>query len=104
MWLKLCHSEGPRDVTVDAVPESFRSGYPGRMSTKHVRTAADLVRFDAGLKIDCGNCGAAGTLDGMEAFKIGGMRPLSNLARRLRCKRCGHKDARLTVLSPQPGR
>ena len=74
------------------------------MSTKHVRNAADLVRFGAGLKIDCGECGAARTLDGFEAFKIGGMKPLSNLARRLRCKRCGSKEARLTVLSPPAGR
>ena len=74
------------------------------MSTKHVRTAADLVRFGAGLKVECGSCGAARTLDGMEAFKIGGMRPLVNLARRLRCKRCGGKEARLTVLSPPAGR
>ena len=74
------------------------------MSTKHVRTAADLVRFGAGLKIDCGGCGAARTLDGIEAFKIGGMRPLGDLARRLRCNRCGLKQARLTVLSPPPDR
>ena len=74
------------------------------MSTKHVRTGADLVRFGASVRIDCGSCGAARTLDGMEAFKIGGMRPLSNLARRLTCKRCGQKQARLTELSPPPGR
>ena len=74
------------------------------MSTKHVRTAADLVRFGAGLKVECGSCGAARTLDGMEAFKIGGMRPLDGLARRLKCKRCGLKQARLTVLSPPPVR
>ena len=86
------------------VPESFHSAYAAPMSTKHVRNAADLVRFGAGLKIDCGSCGAARTLDGMEAFKIGGMRPLSNLACRLRCERCGQKQARLTVLSPPPGR
>ena len=74
------------------------------MSTKHVRTAADLVRFGAGLKIECGSCGAARTLDGMEAFKIGGIRPLRDLAPRLMCKRCGNKDARLAVLSPPAGR
>lgn len=39
------------------------------MSTKHVRTAADLVRFDAGLWIECGDCGSARTLDGYEVAK-----------------------------------
>lgn len=86
------------------VLESFLPAYPEAMSTKHVRNAADLVRFGAGLKIDCGSCGAARTLDGMEAFKIGGRRPLSALAARLKCNRCGLKQARLTVLSPPPQR
>ena len=31
------------------------------MSTKHIRTIADLVRFGAGLKIECGSCGSART-------------------------------------------
>lgn len=86
------------------VLESFQPAYADAMSTKHIRNAADLIRFGAGLKIDCGGCGAARTLDGMDAFKIGGMRPLSILARRLRCKRCGRKEARLTILSPPAGR
>jgi hypothetical protein len=34
------------------------------MSTKHIDTAADLVRFGASVKIDCGSCGASRTLDG----------------------------------------
>jgi hypothetical protein len=36
------------------------------MSTKHVRTAADLVRFKCGLKIECGSCGYARTMNGFD--------------------------------------
>ena len=71
------------------------------MSTKHIRTNGDLVRFGAGLKVECTGCGAARTLDGLEAAKIGGgASPLSVLAGRLRCARCGIKEARLTILPP----
>ena len=70
------------------------------MSTKHVRTTADLVRFGAGLKVECGDCGASRTLDGYEAAKLGGVVPLRLLAQRLRCARCGVKAAKLIVLPP----
>jgi len=36
------------------------------MSTKHIRSTADLVRFGASLKIECGHCGAARTRTGPE--------------------------------------
>ncbi len=73
------------------------------MSTKHINTAADLVRFGAGLKIECGNCGAAKTLDALESCKIGGGRSLAELRPRLRCERCercGGQSAILTILPP----
>ena len=70
------------------------------MSTKHIRTTADLVRFGAGLKIECGACGAARTVDGYEASKLGGVQPLAKLGRRLKCGRCGAKEARLAILPP----
>lgn len=70
------------------------------MSTKHVRTAADLVRFGAALKVDCSHCGASRTLDGPEAVKACGSGPLRGLSRRLRCRRCGMKQARVAVLPP----
>lgn len=70
------------------------------MSTKHIRTIADLVRFGAGLRIECGSCGAAKTVDGFEAGKLGGAQALEVLRRRLKCSRCGKKAARLTVLPP----
>ncbi len=34
------------------------------MSTKHVNTAADLVRYGASLKVEYGGCGAAKTMSG----------------------------------------
>lgn len=70
------------------------------MSTKHVRTVADLVRFGAGLKIECRNCGAARSLDGFEMAKHGGTGSLRALERRMRCGRCGERDAAFAVLPP----
>ena len=71
------------------------------MSTKHVRSVADLVRFGAGVKIECRSCGAARSLDGIELAKSGaGSVSLAELAPRLRCARCGERDAALTILPP----
>ena len=50
------------------------------MSTKHIRTVANLVRFGAGLKIECGSCGDARTEDGFEladALGTGDLREMS---------------------------
>ncbi len=68
------------------------------MSFKHVRTAGDLVRFGAALKVDCGNCGASRTLSGPEAVQALGLGPLTRATARLKCARCGMKSARLAVL------
>lgn len=70
------------------------------MSTKHVRTNADLVRFGASVKIDCGACGASKTLNGAEMVKSCGAGRLAGCERRLKCSRCGAKEAWLTVLPP----
>jgi hypothetical protein len=40
------------------------------MSTKLVRTAADLVRFNCGLDIECGGCGHARTMVGFEGLDL----------------------------------
>lgn len=74
------------------------------MSTKHIRTVADLVRFGAGLTIECGGCGAARTLDGFGAAKLGGAARLTELAKRLKCGRWGEKAAKLLILPPLPPR
>jgi hypothetical protein len=68
------------------------------MSTKHVRTAADLVRFGSGLRVDCGTCGAYRTMDGFEVARTAGTGSLAAIARRMRCSRCGAKDAQFALL------
>jgi hypothetical protein len=65
------------------------------MSTKHVRSVSDLVRFKCSLRTDCGDCGSTRTVTGYEAAKIGGVGSLDGLARRLKCTRCGMKAADL---------
>lgn len=70
------------------------------MSTKHSRTAADLVRFGASVRIDCGKCGATKTLGGAEVVKACDAGDLRANERRLKCSRCGGKEAWLTVLPP----
>ena len=70
------------------------------MSYKHVATARDLVRFGCSLKVECGNCGAARTLSGIDVHRVHGSQQLSQLAPRLKCARCKKKAAKLTVLGP----
>jgi ribosomal protein S27AE len=83
-----------------AVHESFSAAYAGAMSTKHINTAADLVRFGASVRIDCGKCGATKTLSGTEMVKACGGGDLKSSQRRLKCSRCRGKEAWLTVLPP----
>ena len=70
------------------------------MSTKHIRTTADLVRFRASVRIDCASCGSARTLDGQALVQACGLLPLPAAQARLRCVRCGAKGARMAVLPP----
>ena len=70
------------------------------MSTKHVRTTGDLVRFGAALRIDCKDCGASRTLSAPEAALAFGSAPLSQVEARSKCSRCGKKAAKTIVLSP----
>ncbi len=70
------------------------------MSTKHIYTAADLLRFGASVKIECGSCSASRTLSGTEMVKACGAGSLSGCERRLKCSRCVAKEAWVTVLPP----
>ena len=70
------------------------------MSTKHVRNAADLVRFGCSLKVECTACGAAHTMTGAEVHRVHGSASLDHLRPRLKCRRCRLKVARVTVLPP----
>ena len=78
----------------------FRLPYTRRMSTKHVRTAADLVRFGCSLRIECSDCAAANTLSAVQVVQRCGRGSLEAFRRRLKCSRCGRKSARLIVLDP----
>lgn len=70
------------------------------MSTKHVRTAADLVRFKTALKVECRRCGNTRTLSGVDVVKHCGTQDLQHIQDRLKCSICGGREAKLTVLSP----
>jgi hypothetical protein len=70
------------------------------MSTKHINTAADLVRFGASVRVDCSNCGASKTLSGTQTVKACGAGDLRAIERRLKCVRCGGKEAWMTILPP----
>ena len=68
------------------------------MSTKHVRTTGDLVRFGLKLMIECSQCGSTNVLTGAETVQLGGMTNLASLQRRLRCNQCGERAAILRYL------
>ena len=71
------------------------------MSTKHVRTPADLVRFGCSLKVECTACGAANTLSAVEAVKrCGANARLDRVRTRFKCKRCRLNVARVTFVPP----
>lgn len=50
------------------------------MSTKHVRTAGDLVRFKTALKIECVSCGNSRTLSSYDVVKLCGAQDLQHRA------------------------
>ena len=52
------------------------------------------------MKVECTHCGAARTMNAVEVHQLNGNRQLSQLAPRLKCRRCRRKAAKLTVLDP----
>jgi ribosomal protein L44E len=82
----------------------FFRRYAAAMSTKHVRTAADLVRFKTALKIECAKCGNSRTLSGFDVVKVCGTQDLRRVQHRFKCSLCGATEASLTVLSPPASR
>lgn len=70
------------------------------MSTKHIRTAADLVRFGASIRVECGECGAAKTMSGQMVAMACGAGSLATARARFRCSRCGARAARFAILPP----
>jgi ribosomal protein L37E len=70
------------------------------MSTKHIRTTGDLMRFGAALKVTCRDCGSAKTFSGVHAVMTFGNVPLWHTEERLKCSRCGKRAAKVEALSP----
>jgi hypothetical protein len=70
------------------------------MSTKHVRTTGDLIRFGCALRIECTNCQSTRTLSANAAVKGLGLAEIRGVSRRFRCIRCGMKAAKIVVLPP----
>ena len=70
------------------------------MSTKHVRTAFDLVRFNLGLSVKCQACGHTLTLEGHDVVRAIETLPLKELEPRLKCSECGAKDVQMMILHP----
>ena len=69
------------------------------MSTKHVRTTGDLVRFGLKLTIECGQCGSTNVVTGGELAQLGARTTLTSLQRRLRCSQCDAHAAKLHWVS-----
>ena len=74
------------------------------MSTKHIRTAADLVRFKCALRITCGACGNANTVSGTEVVQASGKLGLQEFQAKLKCSLCGAREAVLSTIGPPPPR
>jgi hypothetical protein len=74
------------------------------MSTKHVRNANDLVRFKCALQVVCGKCQNTTTVTAWDAARVFGREEFEQVRRRLKCSRCGAKEARTIVLPPPPSR
>jgi len=70
------------------------------MSFKKIGTAGDLLRFGCSLRIECGFCHAATTLHPFDVIQRCGAGDLAKIKRRLKCSRCGRKEAQLVVLDP----
>jgi hypothetical protein len=86
------------DWTHRRVHESFRRGYPGRMSTKVIRTGADVVGFGASVKVTCRACGTDRILSGLDFARECGTGSLGTTAKHLKCDNCAEKRAQLLVL------
>jgi hypothetical protein len=68
------------------------------VSTKIIRTGADVVRFGASVRINCRDCGATRTLAAAEFAKDYGTGSIGITAKRLKCSTCGVKRTQLLVL------
>jgi hypothetical protein len=70
------------------------------MSFKKIESAGDLIRFGCSLRIDCGHCYATRTVSALSVYQAFGRTPIEEYKKRLKCSRCGKKEAQLVVLDP----
>ena len=71
------------------------------MSTKHVRTDGDVLRFGCSVQVTCGYCRSTTTFRAFDWVMAAGGKSLEAARRRLRCSRCGRKAARIAVSGPE---
>ena len=70
------------------------------MSFKKIEAAGDLMRFGCSLRVECTACHAARTLSALSVYQAFGRTPIDEYKKRLKCSRCGRKEAQLVVLPP----
>ena len=70
------------------------------MSTKHVRTGGDVLRFGCRVKVTCGACGSSRTFAAFDWVMAAGGGSLEAARRRLKCGQCGKKAARVAAMPP----
>ena len=70
------------------------------MSYKRIETAGDLMRFRCDLRVECGFCHATRTVSALGVYLAAGSTTLEAFRKRLKCSRCGRKQAQIVVLEP----
>ena len=68
------------------------------MSTKHVRTGGDVLRFGCTVRVECGWCRSVREFAAMDWLMVAGGGSLEAARRRLKCGKCGRKAARLSAM------
>lgn len=68
------------------------------MSTKHVRTGGDVLRFGCRVRVECRACGSAREFAAMDWIMVAGSGSLDAARRRLKCSKCGKKAARVSAM------
>ena len=67
------------------------------MSTKHVRTGGDVLRFGCSVQVECGHCRSTTTFAAFDWVMAAGGGSLEAAKRRLKCSKCGKKAARISA-------
>jgi hypothetical protein len=72
------------------------------MSTKLLRTGADVLRFGASIRIECRECESVVVFESNEFARLCGSASLGIFAKHRECDSCGAKRAQLLVIPPSP--